>query len=184
MHPEGVRIPTDPNNAGASQNPAGAEDARIAATIANWKRKLLDISKRNRALNFKPTKVSTVAIIDEHPAEAFRHLYIQGRQMRFRPAQAKVAPEPAAATLPYDQIEEEVEEFNPAPDFVPYDAAGLVERHTDDILQTSLPSEDLDRSLRRISDQARVSIEEQGVNTLFLAQTFRVPPRVTCSLSR
>ena len=42
---------------------------RLAATIANWKRKLLDLSRRNRALNFKPTKVSTIAIVDEQPAE-------------------------------------------------------------------------------------------------------------------
>jgi very-short-patch-repair endonuclease/DNA polymerase III delta prime subunit len=162
-------MPASPNSTGTTPQPTGSEDARVSATIGNWKRKLLDVSKRNRALSFKPTKVSTVAIVDEQPAEVFRHLYIQDRQMRFRPAQAEAKPEPTETTLPYDQIEEEVEEFASAPDFVPYDVAGINVRYTDDILQTSLPPEDLDKSLRRISDQARVSIEEQGVNTLFLA---------------
>ena len=50
---------------------------RLAATIANWKRKLLDLSRRNRALNFKPTKVSTIAIVDEQPAEVFRRMYLE-----------------------------------------------------------------------------------------------------------
>ena len=40
--------------------------------------------------------------------------------------------------------------------------------HTDTVLQTTLDAEALDRSLRRIEEQARLSVEEQGVNTLFL----------------
>ncbi|HYY98486.1 MAG TPA: DUF4011 domain-containing protein, partial [Pyrinomonadaceae bacterium] len=56
-----------------------------------------------------------------------------------------------------------------SPDFVPYDVDTLAERYRDDLLQTSLQAEDLDKALRRIADQSRVSIEEQGVNTLFLA---------------
>ena len=35
--------------------------ARIAAALDNWKRRLLDLSKRNRALNFRMTRASTVA---------------------------------------------------------------------------------------------------------------------------
>src|SRR5690349_20558610 len=70
------------------------EQARITATLENWKRKLLDVSKRNRALNFRPNKVTTITIIDEQPAEVFRQLYLRDRQMRFRPA----PPEPEAHT--------------------------------------------------------------------------------------
>lgn len=168
-----------PNEEGVPTNPDGdvrpisgvTDDARVSATIGNWKRKLLDVSKRNRALNFKPTKVSTVTVVDEQPAEVFRHLYMEDRQMRFRPAPPKVeaSPGPATAELPYDQLEEGAEEFAQSPDFVPYDAGALGDHHRDDLLQTSLQAEDLDKALRRIADQARVSIEEQGVNTLFLA---------------
>src|SRR5919108_4781017 len=61
-------------------------EERIAASLDAWKRKLIDISKRNRALNFRMTKVSTVAIVDEQPAEVFRHLYLQERTMKFRAA--------------------------------------------------------------------------------------------------
>ena len=34
---------------------------RIAASVENWQRKLLDLTKRNRALNFRMNKVATVA---------------------------------------------------------------------------------------------------------------------------
>src|SRR6267143_3861609 len=62
---------------------------RVKVSIENWKRKLLDLTKRNRALNFRMNKVSTIAIVDEQPAEVFRHLYIQERAMRFKAAPDK-----------------------------------------------------------------------------------------------
>ena len=69
--------------------PSAASNERVTASIENWKRKLLDLSKQNRALNFKMSKVSTIAIVDEQPAEVFRQLYLRERPMRF-----KAAPEP------------------------------------------------------------------------------------------
>jgi hypothetical protein len=42
-------------------------------------------------------------------------------------------------------------------------------RHTDDRLQTTSTPEQLDKSLRRIDEQARATLDEQGVNALFLA---------------
>src|SRR5689334_11781941 len=115
------------------------EDPRIPATLDHWKRELLDLGKRNRAIHFRPTRVSTVTVVDEQPAEVFRRLYLLEKSMRFRPG----ADQP--------------------------DAAGLPDRHTDELLQTALPPDRLDHSLRRIDEQARSTIEEQGVNVLFLA---------------
>jgi very-short-patch-repair endonuclease len=156
-------------NTDLSGGKGGTDEARVAATLGNWKRKLLDVSKRNRALNFKPTKASTVTVVDELAAEVFRQLYVRGRQMRFRPAPPKAGGTPEASELPYEQPAEDAEESVTSSDFVLYDAAALADHHTDDVLQTSLQPEDLDRTLRRIADQARASVEEQGVNTLFLA---------------
>jgi Protein of unknown function (DUF4011)/AAA domain len=151
-----------------------ANEARVLATIDHWKRKLLDVSKRNRALSFKPNKVTTIAIVDEQPAEVFRQLYLQDGSMRFQPTeqvdvkpQTKTTSSSLTPELSNLMIEED-EEFLTL-NFVPYGASELSEKHTDDILQTSLVPEKLDLSLRRIDEQARVSLEEQGVNTLFLA---------------
>lgn len=55
---------------------------RIASSADNWKRRLLDLTKRNRALNFKLTKVSTVAVVDEQPAQIFRQLCLLEKPMQ------------------------------------------------------------------------------------------------------
>src|SRR5207244_2210647 len=69
-----------------STAPVGDANQRVAASLENWKHKLLDLSKRNRALNFKMSKVSTIAVVDEQPAEVFRQLYLRERPMRFKAA--------------------------------------------------------------------------------------------------
>jgi hypothetical protein len=79
-----MTTPTQPGPASPTTATTSAVDGRLAASIDAWKRKLLDLSKRNRALNFRATKVSTVAIVDEHPAEIFRLLYLAEREMRFK----------------------------------------------------------------------------------------------------
>lgn len=146
---------------------------KIALTINAWKSKLLDLTKRNRALNFKPNKVSTVSIVDEQPAEIFRLLCLQGKSLKFEPVpERKTAnnetPEIANAEN-NSTVEDDFEENLPAPDFVPYKTGTLGEQYTDDFLQTSAAPENLDKSLRRLEEQKRLGIEEQGVNSLFLA---------------
>jgi hypothetical protein len=73
-------------NMGVSSPSTGAVERRIAASIDRWKRQLLDVSKRNRALNFKMSKVSTIAIIDEQPAEVFRQLCLKSEGMGLKAA--------------------------------------------------------------------------------------------------
>ena len=68
------------------------DDARIGAALDAWKRKLLDLTKRNRALNFRMTRASTVAVADEQPAEVFRRLYLAEKPMRFRAAEPPAPP--------------------------------------------------------------------------------------------
>ncbi|AHG93502.1 Protein of unknown function DUF4011 (plasmid) [Gemmatirosa kalamazoonensis] len=137
------------------------QDPRLAAAVAGWQRALLDLTKRNRALNFRPTRVSTVAVVDEQPAEIFRRLVLREQPMRF--AAAPEPPNGSPAEPPADDVDV------PAPEFTPYDPATLDARQTDEVLQTALVPEALDHSLRRLDEQARLAIEEQGVNTLFLA---------------
>src|SRR5919199_5139542 len=118
---------------------------RIVASMENWQRKLLDLSKRNRALNFRMNKVSTVAIVDEAPGEVFRQLYLAERTMKFR----AVTPAEAGAQGQDEDAAEDAEPL-PAPDFTPYDASALGDRQTDAWLQTASTPEALDKSLRRI----------------------------------
>src|SRR4029077_12756125 len=79
--------PPSPSTPPIPPPPASAlEGQRVAAALDRWKRKLLDLSPRNRALNFRAYKVSTIAIVDEQPAAVFRQLYLLEKSMRFKPA--------------------------------------------------------------------------------------------------
>jgi hypothetical protein len=86
----------------------------------------------------------------------------------------KIAPKIARSASPTNESEssrasDEDEDESLSLDFAPYDPSSLDERHTDDLLQTMSKREALDKSLRRLDEQARLAIDEQGVNTLFLA---------------
>jgi very-short-patch-repair endonuclease len=143
-----------------------SQNERFTITINNWKSKLLDLSKRNRALNFKINKVSTITVVDEQPSEIFKLLCLQGKSLKFLPqAAAEIAP----GEQTNEADDEESENDLPAPDFVPYQAANLADRHTDEFLQTNSTPEKLDKSLRRLEEQSHSVIEEQGVNALFLS---------------
>ncbi len=146
-----------------------ARNERFLITINNWKSKLLDLSKRNRALNFKVNKVSTGTIIDEQPSEIFKLLCLQEKSLKFLPqtVEAAAQSEQAEETAPFD--DEESENSLPAPEFVPYEAASLADHQTDEFLQTNSAPEHLDKSLRRLEEQSHLVIEEQGVNALFLS---------------
>jgi very-short-patch-repair endonuclease len=153
--------------------PTGGDDGavRVEQHVENWKRKLLDLSKRNRLLNFRPARVSTVTVVDELPVEAFRQLHLQRRAMRFRPVPEDAAA-PAAGSPQADLDEYDADEPPPLPALAeepPAEDGSPAARHTDDWLQTALPADRLDHSLRRIADQAQLALEEQGVNTLFLS---------------
>lgn len=145
---------------------------KLAQMVDGWKRRLLDLTRRNKALNFKPTRVSTIAVIDELPAEIFQQLVIKEGSMKFRPkhedppAEGATEPKPA---ITFDDDELEVDDIKGAGvDFVPYESSNLGERHRDDWLQTASTPIALDKSLRRIDEVARSTIQEQGVNTLYL----------------
>lgn len=157
------------------------EKQRLLSTIENWKRKLLDVSKRNRSLNFKPLRVSTVTMVDELPETIFSKLWIEGINMRFAPAKL------SSDSTPNDMLDDllqsdEQHQDSPnqqlellpgaippvaAPDSI-YSDAERDRRHADNILQTFLDADKLDRSLRRLEEQTRSALEEQGVNVLFL----------------
>ena len=75
-------------------------EQKVREQVEEWKKRLLDLTRRNRLLNFKPTPRSTITIVDERPAEVFRSLWLDGQTMRFQPHEPSAAPDAAAAALP------------------------------------------------------------------------------------
>jgi very-short-patch-repair endonuclease len=155
-------------------NPSHASSAqRVDHHLENWKRKLLDLSKRNRLLHFRPNKVSTVTVVDELPVEVFRQLHDGRKALRFKPVPDRAAAPPQENGGPelweVAGDEEIVEALLPPAEDEPQEDGRPARRHTDEWLQTTLTADRLSHSLRRIADQAQLTMEEQGVNTLFLS---------------
>ena len=158
----------------------------IRQELEKSRRDVLDLSLRNPLLNFRPTKRRGIEVVDERSRELFRIL-VGGpvpdgssarspRVMYFLAASAERAipatgpRQPATNDLDaaddLGDVPSELLAMLGEPDDDPDEA---VARHTDNRLQTALPRAALNLRLRETFRQARLSIEEQGVNILYLA---------------
>lgn len=133
----------------------------VEERIKKWKDKLVDLSKRNRLLNFRPTKVTTIRIIDELPSEVLSTLAVQNEGMEFIPLALEEGElfEEGNATIEKKSTKE----------FQLYKKDELEDKHKDKYLQTDLTKERLPKNLFRIYSKANSVMEEQGYNVLFLS---------------
>jgi very-short-patch-repair endonuclease len=125
------------------------ERDRILEEVERCRRRLLDLSLRNRLLNLRPPKVRGVDVVDESSAEVFRILVREQHAMTFVGRKSKHLVKPSAK--PGEQ------DLEP----IPVDPS-------DNRLNTAILEEHLQDRLLRIFNDARTLLEEQGVNTLFL----------------
>ena len=106
--------------------------------IERWRENLLDMTLRNRLLNFKPR--TAVRIVEPRPSVLFDGL-INGRTLTMREQTEEESKREALS--PADRGREEV--------LIPYDPRGA------------------EGQLKRMRLRARGSVQEQGVNILYLA---------------
>jgi very-short-patch-repair endonuclease len=126
-----------------------AADA-VGMRLETDRKDLLDLSLRNPLLNYRPRSRS-LETVGESPTEVYRMLVREGRAMTF---------------LHDPSAEDEPSGEPPGPD----QSRGLPQACTTDLkLQTALTENRLESRLLAIYYAARTSLEEQGVNTLFLA---------------
>lgn len=123
----------------------------IRSKLAASQKDLLDLSLRNPLLNYRLLRTRGLEVVDEVPGEVFRILVQEGKAMSFLPRT-----EQENGDL-LGQPAEEAEE------------GGVPKRHTDSGLQTALSSVELQTRLLSTFLLANTFIQEQGVNTLFLA---------------
>ena len=136
----------------------------VAQKLEASRRDVLDLSLRNSLLNFRPSKRWGVEVVDELSREVFSILVGRRRAMYFLPA-----PEEASQPGTSDQEEDIPPELLALLGEPEVDSDEPAGRHVDNKLQTSQDRARLNRRLLGTFRQARSSIEEQGVNTLYLA---------------
>lgn len=139
----------------------------IDKRIYKWKEKLIDLSKRNRLLNFKVSKYSTLRIIDEQPPEVYRSLVQSLQTMEFLPVNVNEEDVPEEEKKSLEELNEGIE-FK-AQEFKEYEVEELDEKHIDKYLQTKLSLQDLNKTLTKISTTARSTNDDLGYNVLFLS---------------
>ena len=158
---------------------------RVLEELRRARDRLLDLSARNRLLNFRPSKRSSIRIVDEMPEELWRLLVVESRQLSFLAREEHEFFEHGPGRLPpaahpndegdEGQEEQDLPELFDLPDMKTALADGqMPSRYKDLFLQTPLDGENLQTNLLRIDQAARSALEERGVNFLFLAMGFVV----------
>ncbi len=141
-----------------------ASGLSIAQKIEQSRRDVLDLSLRNSLLNFRPSRRLGVEVVDELSSEVFRILVAKRRIMYFLPAPEDTSE--SGAGYQNDELPLELLTLLAEPEI---DSGEPADRHVDNKLQTPLERATLNRHLIETYRHARSSIEEQGVNTLYLA---------------
>jgi very-short-patch-repair endonuclease len=136
---------------------AGLEDS--AGRISRWKHRLLDLSLRNRLLNFRDTKKTIPFLCADIPA--LEDALSTGKSFEVH-SKPKVMTEA-------DPRNPEVYQQRTGNDAVDEYAASQMQGG---VLHARLTETELDRRLIELFRAARLSEEESGANTLFLALGF------------
>lgn len=124
-------------------------------TLEKSRRKLLDLSRRNRLLNYRET-ARDIGFIDEMPDQVYE---------RLRGGDAFALDPLAAEHADADEIDRALPNSR-------HRDSEVEERYTDDRLQTPFSEADLERRLRKLHADHRTAIEETGANVLYLAMGF------------
>ncbi len=117
------------------------------------RKELLDLGMRNTLLNYKVPKARGLQIVQEQSASIYRILVKQNKAMTFLGRPGK----------------KETEDEEEMPELPPLTEDELQEAYNDTRLQTNESEQKLQARILNTYYAARTSLEEQGVNTLFLS---------------
>lgn len=145
----------------------------LISALAQLRMKLLDLTGRNRLINFKHTVGKSLQFIEGHPAAIYQRLVeINNRQV----INLLSIPEPALT----DWVERNGRLQRPEPrDWAKalglstsYEIPGVGQVSQDTTLRALMYHDDLSKHCRKIEREAKLAIEETGANMLFLVLGF------------
>ena len=148
--PDGLAPPSQSDPAEVAQGPR---------RIEVWKQRLLDLSLRNRLLNFREGRSALVLLCDD--IAGLEDELAEGQKFVLDPQPSFLSErDPRAADVLEGKTGDDPR------------AVYLAERLAQGRLTTSLSSTDLDARLTRLAREARSAMEEGGGSTLYLALGF------------
>ena len=119
--------------------------SNIDRKIDAWQNKLLDLGKRNRLLNYRDTKRSNLRILKPDFSEMWESFVLDEKPLEF----------------PYYDDFDAISESD--------EGTGLPREA---FVATNQPIKDQQKTLRNLRNKAKIVMEEQGVNVLYLAFGF------------
>lgn len=127
-------------------------DTATRRRIEEWAKKLVDLSKRNRLLYYRPTKRTSLTFLRPHPDAVLARILDGGSYGFYRPP---VLP-PLVPGRPREmtELEDELRRHRP------------LER---ELVATQRDPVEIDRSLEAIDRKARAEFEDRGTHVLYLA---------------
>jgi DNA polymerase III delta prime subunit len=147
-----------------------ATSDRLLKQLELARRDLLELTTSNRLLSTPRDKTpgAAIRITDESSAEVFRILVHEGTSLRFEDGSLA---DKSAGRQSHGDPDAEVETGSTSAT-----ATDTSDRKkssaSDDVLHTTLTSEELDRRLQALLDDSATLMQEQGVNVLYLALGF------------
>lgn len=142
----------------------------VGDAIERLRTRLLDLSARNRLLNYRHPKGRCIQIAGKpNLNQAFDRLYIDGKGIPFR-----YVPEPSPDTYEGKRPEARAyaAEIGISTSFEFSRSPSGTDGHRTHGLQTLIYPADLERQLRKIASEAKTAVEETGSNMLFLVFGF------------
>jgi superfamily I DNA and/or RNA helicase/very-short-patch-repair endonuclease len=120
--------------------------------LEDWKSRLIDLSKRNRLLYFKPTKRSYLSISNPDMVTTFNKLLLRKKKLEF--------------WTPPDASESIEDELYSKKDLFPF-TADIKPKKTQ-IVCNITNRKDLERTLKNLSRRSRSDYRERGVRVLYV----------------
>jgi len=147
----------------------------VADDLEDARKKLLDLTLRNRLINYRPTKARTLRIINEDPLDIYEILVLKEKQLKFRATKTNdssvsLSPQPLQDN---QQItgnglpEQKSSEWKPrSPD------TKVQDQWSDKFIDTPFDADTLKKKLYYIAQESKTVVDEQGYTVLFLALGF------------
>ncbi len=122
--------------------------------ISHWKKQLLDLSKRNRMINFKESRLSTLKITEPNCVELYKRIAEKDEELSFKrgiddSSGSKVGTIISLLSALNEPITVTVGEIG-----------------------TNVSVSDMQRALKNLRSKAKLSLEEQGSNILYMCVGF------------
>lgn len=159
-----------PNDADALVGELFSGGISVEEAIERLRNRLLDLSARNRLLNYRFPKARCIQIADKPSINlVFDRLYTDGRGVPFKHV-PEPSPEDYEGKRPEARHWAQRMGIDTSFDFPPNKSGS--NGHRLHGLQTLLFPAELERQLRKIAGEAKTAVEETGTNMLFLVFGF------------